>query len=226
MELAGKNRCTLGLVPIRAFGRPRCTDPRLRGALLLPLGVLAVHQLRFQLAFGSAAGSRLAREGHGYLATFEPFALLAAAIAAGAFIGRLARAWQTGDGAPDGVHKRHPVLRSWALCATALLAAYCAQELLEGIFAAGHPGGLAGVFGAGGWLAVPLAGLAGAALASALRVADTLIQAAAAASRTARPTAIAYDSRRPEPAPISDWRLDPGCGIAAGRAPPTASSFT
>src|SRR5689334_803671 len=34
-------------VATEAFGRPRSTDPRLRGALLLPLGILAVHQLRF-----------------------------------------------------------------------------------------------------------------------------------------------------------------------------------
>jgi hypothetical protein len=212
-------------VPIDASGRPRSADPRLRGALLLPLGILAVHQLRFQLAFGGDAAGRLAREGHGYLATVEPFVLLAAAIAAGAFIGRLARAWQTGDGAPDAPSARRPMLRAWALCAAALLAAYCAQELLEGVFAAGHPGGLAGVFGAGGWLAVPLAALIGAALAAALRVADTLIAAAARAGRALRPLTHLASGHRPQPSLASDWRLDPASGVAAGRAPPPDLSF-
>jgi hypothetical protein len=207
-------------VPIDVPGRPRAADPRLRGALLLPLGVLAVHQLRFQLAFGSAAAARLAREGHGYLALLEPFALLAVVIAAGALIGRLARAWQTG-----GEPTRSSLLRSWALCAVALLAAYCAQELLEGIFAAGHPGGLAGVFGAGGWLAVPLAALVGAALAVALRIADTLVRSAAQAGHALRLTTPHGSMHRPPPTLGSDWRLDPASGVAAGRAPPARLSF-
>lgn len=192
---------------------------------MLPLGVLAVHQLRFQLAFGSAAAARLAREGHGYLATVEPFALLAAAIAAGAFIGRLARAWHTDQGGSTAGSSRRPMLRSWALCAAALLATYCAQELLEGVFAAGHPAGLAGVFGGGGWLAVPLAALIGAALATALRVADTLIRAVARATATAHPRATRTSQRRSQPRRENDWRLDPASGVAAGRAPPPSPSF-
>ncbi|HEY2769853.1 MAG TPA: hypothetical protein VGI87_04765 [Solirubrobacteraceae bacterium] len=198
----------------------------MRGALLLPLGILAVHQLRFQLAFGTASAARLAREGHGYLATLEPFVLLAVAIAAGAFIGRVARAWQTGDprdGTPNVLRGRRPLLRSWVLCAAVLLAAYCVQELTEGIFAAGHPGGLAGVFGGGGWLAVPLAALIGGALAAALRIADTLIQAAARVTRATHPADPPEPDPRSEPALIKDWRLDPAAGVAAGRAPPRLS---
>jgi hypothetical protein len=52
---------------------------------------------------------------------------------------------------------RGSLRRSVATLVLALVAAYCAQELLEGILASGHPAGLAGVFGDGGWTAIPLA---------------------------------------------------------------------
>ena len=48
------------------------------------------------------------------------------------------------------------------LCALALLAIFCAQELTEGAVAAGHPAGLAAVLASGGWAALPLALAAGA----------------------------------------------------------------
>src|SRR5437764_15311166 len=47
--------------------------------------------------------------------------------------------------------------RAWAVAFVVLVAAYCAQELCEGMIAGGHPVGLAGVFGSGGWFALPLA---------------------------------------------------------------------
>ena len=40
---------------------------RTRGLLLMPAGALAVHQLRYVLAYGSHAPDRLAAQGHGYL---------------------------------------------------------------------------------------------------------------------------------------------------------------
>ncbi len=208
-------------MPIDAPGRPRAADPRVRGALLLPLAILAVHQLRFYLAFGNDASARLAHEGHGYLSTVQPLALLASAIAAGAFIGRVATAWQTGHtGGP-----RRALVRTWALCALVLLAAYSAQELLEGAFAPGHPAGLAGVFGSGGWTAVPLALLIAAALATFLRVAEMLI--GMAATRTAdAPHARGPRSGALHAIPaLGDWRLDPASGVSAGRAPPSSFSF-
>ena len=45
----------------------------------------------------------------------------------------------------------------WALCSTALVAIYVSQEFLEGLFATGHPGGLAGIFAYGGWWSIPAA---------------------------------------------------------------------
>ena len=45
----------------------------------------------------------------------------------------------------------------WLVCASCLLAIYCTQEFLEGLFATGHPTGLAGIFGFGGLWSIPSA---------------------------------------------------------------------
>jgi hypothetical protein len=215
-------------VRIHAPARSRAADPQLRGALLMPLCVLGVHQLRFYLAFGDHAAGRLAREGHGYISAFEPFALLAAAIALGGGVGRLARAWQRDDpdaSAPRLDHERRRTLvRTWLLCAGALLAAYCAQELLEGAFAPGHPAGLAGIFASGGWIAIPVAVVIGGALAACLKLAETLgrLIGRHRATRPATP-----ESGRPRVGlRAPDWKLDPASGVAAGRAPPSSFSFS
>jgi hypothetical protein len=187
----------------------------------MPLCALAVHQLRYYLAFGPQSSARLARDGHAYLGVAEPLVLFVATVGAGAFIGRLARAWQLGGAA--GPAARPALRRIWALTAVALVAIYCGQELFEGAVFAGHPAGLAGVVGHGGWIALPLAvGIAGA-LAALLRVGEALVALAGrlGAGRRAAPTRArntAAPGRRPHPA--LDWRLDPGAGISAGRAPP------
>jgi hypothetical protein len=223
---SGERRLYPGLVRIDAPGRSRAADPRLRGALLMPLCVLAVHQLRFYLAFGDGAPTRLAREGHGYISAFEPVALLAAAIALGGVVGRLARAWQQSgpDGSARRLDQKRTLVRAWLLCAGALLAVYCAQELVEGAFAAGHPAGLAGIFGSGGWIAIPVAALIGGALAAALKLADTLVALVARRRAVRRP---AEPAKKPSRIPgAADWRLDPAAGVAAGRAPPPSFSFS
>ena len=187
----------------------------------MPLCALAVHQARYYLAFGSQAGARLSRAGHGYLSTVEPFVLLAVALALGAFVGRLARAWQ-GASTSRRPTASHSLVRVWATCALALLVIYSGQELCEGFFAAGHPAGFAGIFGYGGWIAVPLAMIIGAVLAATLRGAQTLVELAAAAGGGARththaqaPVAPRRTARR-----VADWRLEPQSGLVAGRAPP------
>ncbi len=68
-----------------------------------------------------------------------------------------------------------------------LLAAYVVQEWLEGLFAAGHPSGFDGVFGHGGWWAVPLSALAALAVAALLRLAAAVVRAVAPDSRTRFP---------------------------------------
>jgi hypothetical protein len=192
----------------------------LRAAMMMPMCALAVHQLRFELATGSQAQAQLAREGHGYLSTLEPFVLLAAATALGAFAGAVARAW---DGQEASQPRRHSLARVWLLCALVLVALYCGQELAEGILLRGHPGGVAGVFGHGGLLAVPISVLVAAALALALRTADAVLRLVARARAHRRihvsPEHGVAIHMRPG---SSDWRLEPQAGVVAGRAPPLA----
>jgi hypothetical protein len=209
-----------------AVGRrlDRLVPLRFRVAALMPAAVLTVHQLRFQLAFGGQANAKLASEGHAYLGALAPLAAMLVAIAAGLFLARLALAAR-GDLSPggDGLSFR----RAWLIAAVALLAIYCAQELGEGLLISGHPGGLAGVFGEGGWLAVPLALALGAVVAAALRVSDAAVAwvasraAARPAAATARPRAAV------RPAPVFRFAPKPLAAAAAGRAPPAgpATSF-
>jgi hypothetical protein len=131
--------------------------PLPRSAALIALAALLVHQLRYLLAYGSTAGDELAHQGHGYLDQLVPvligfaLALLAACLVRAVFgWGPLAR----------------PLAGSFAartlLYATAVLIVFCTQELLEGVAFAGHPAGTGAVLAGGGWLAMPLAALAGA----------------------------------------------------------------
>ncbi len=187
---------------------------RLRAAALMPAAVLTVHQLRYQLAFGGHTDARLASQGHAYLGTVAPLAAMLVAIAAGVFIAGLARARREGEAGERG----RPFLLVWLLAAAALLGIYVAQELAEGMLAAGHPAGLHGVFGDGGMWALPLAVALGTVVALALRVADAAKRWAAGlgergetrarARRPLRPAAIFM----PAPAPLAL--------AAAGRAPP------
>jgi hypothetical protein len=131
-----------------------------RSAALIALAALAVHQLRYRLAFGADAGEELAHDGHAYLAQALPVlvAFALAVLAAGILRAVLRRDASSG-----------PLTRSFAgravLYALMILAVFSAQELFEGALFAGHPSGLAAVLAAGGWLALPLALVAGAAAA-------------------------------------------------------------
>src|SRR5437588_12250559 len=61
-------------------------------ALLVPAAAIAVHQLRFLLAFGGHAGPVLARQGHAYLHSLVPWIVLSIGLAAGLFLWALGRA--------------------------------------------------------------------------------------------------------------------------------------
>jgi hypothetical protein len=119
-----------------------------RAAALLALGGLAVHQLRYVLAFGSGSGAELHREGHDYLAQSLPILI---ALAVAAIVARLL------VGAFSPAQRPRPPLRRGLAYAVALVAVFWAQELAEGALAPGHPEGLAAVLGGGAWLSLPLA---------------------------------------------------------------------
>jgi hypothetical protein len=203
--------------------QPRSADPRLRAALLMPLAAMAVHQGRYYLAFGAHTPARLLRDGHSYLGSVVPFAVLSAALALGLLAGRLARAWQGvgTDGSQPPAPRPRSMLRIWALISLVLVGLYCAQELTEGAVAADHAGGLTGVLGSGGWLAVPLAIAVGGVLTLFLRAGDALVELLAALGTkhrlAATPRALRLLAGR-----RTDWRLAGGSGVSAGRAPPLA----
>jgi hypothetical protein len=118
---------------------------------LMPAGAFAVHQLRYWLAFGSRAGAELQAQGHSYLHSLVPWIVLLIAVSAGVFLRALGRALGGRGSVP-----RHTLSFAalWLVCALCLVAIYVCQEFLEGLFATGHPGGLVGIFGAGGWWSV------------------------------------------------------------------------
>jgi len=77
------------------FSRARCPaviDGAARIALL-PAAALAVHQLRYLLAYGSAAGMELQRQGHSYLHSVVPWIILVVALVVGGFLRALGRAF-------------------------------------------------------------------------------------------------------------------------------------
>jgi hypothetical protein len=204
-------------------------SPRLRAAALMPAAVLTVHQLRFLLAFGGSSGAELEKEGHQYLSALAAPIAMSVAIVVGLFFARLASAWRLGEAgcardsrtAGGARSRRAGFLRLALLIGAALLALYSCQELLEGMLSNGHPEGFDGVFGDGGWWAVPLSLACGVVVAAALRGARAAIRWAASRHRAPEPS-----HGRPAPAPrprrLALPRPAPLAGAAAGRAPPLA----
>jgi len=195
----------------------------LRGAALLPVAALAVHQLRYKLAFGAGSSEALSAQGHAYLGALTPWVVLLAMVSLGAIVGALAQRWAAGA---RGGSARVSLARGWLAVATTLFAVYAGQELLEGTFAAGHLAGLAAVFGAGGWFAVPSALLVGGVLALALRGVAAAEEAIGGAARFALRLGRlggARDAACPAAFPARP-RVTPLAGSAAGRAPPISRS--
>jgi hypothetical protein len=190
---------------------------RLAPLALMPPAAFAVHQLRYWLAFGGHAGLFLNRQGHLYLHSLAPWLMLAVAVAVGAFLQALGRAF--------GGHSSLPrytlsFTALWLICAVSLVAIYASQELLEGLLATGHPAGLVGVFGYGGWWSVPAALAVGLVLAAAFHGARWALKEVAA--RRSRAISI---RRRNEAAPRPAYclvapRLAPLADGWSGRGPP------
>ena len=173
-----------------------------RGVVFLPAAALLVHQLRYSLTYGAQASNELADTGHAYLSAAVPWiVMLTAAVAATFAVRRRV-----------GAHRS--LVERWLGASAALVVFFVLQETLEGIFATGHPGGFSGVFGHGGWWAIPVALVVGLALALLLRVADALARPA-----VARPV---YRGATPSffPVAVAPLRVRPLATAAAGRAPP------
>jgi hypothetical protein len=140
---------------------------------LFPPAAFAVHQLRYWLAYGSSAGVELQRTGHSYLHSVVPWLVLLLALAVGGFLRALGRAFA---GQTSRARFTLSLTAMWLVCSAALIAIFACQEFLEGLFATGHPGGLAGVFGYGGCWSIPAALSIGLVLATVLHGARWLVR--------------------------------------------------
>jgi hypothetical protein len=163
--------------------RARLVGGRAASGALLPPAAFAVHQLRYALAYGAGAGAELERTGHSYLHSMVPWLSLLLALAAGGFLRALGRAFtrQTTVG-------RYSLsfIALWLACTGSLVAIFATQELLEGWLVLGHPSGLVGIFGYGGWWAVPVAACVALVLAAAYHGARWIVDAVARRAWRAR----------------------------------------
>jgi hypothetical protein len=190
---------------------------RLAPTALMPAGAFAVHQLRYLFAFQGQAGTLLQRQGHSYLHSLVPWIVLGIALAVGTFLRGLGRAFGGRCSLPRYTVSFAAV---WLACAGCLVAIYTTQELLEGLLATGHPAGLAGVFGYGGWWSIPAALGVGLVLAAAFHGAHWVVHEVARRRGrrvTVAPRHIAV-VRRPHDAAVT--RLAPIAGGWSGRGPP------
>jgi len=187
---------------VRVRGRGRTT-------LLVLLGAVAVHELRWVLAPAADHGR------HGYLATALP-ALAALAVLVAARTGLLlARALRRGAPPPAAPSLR----RLWPRLTAVLVAAFLLQETAEALafHEPGH-GVLHAVLGDGGWLALPLSAAVALLVGLGLRGAAAALARVAARHRPAPRRARAL-RRPPRPAPRAR-RGDLLARHLAGRAPP------
>lgn len=165
-------------------GRRRGLASLWPGILLAP-AAFAVHELRYLLAYGDSAGLELQRTGHSYLHSVIPWLIGITAAVMGLFLVSLGRALR------GQVSLRRYTLSFaglWIVCAASLVAVFTCQELLEGMVATGHAAGLAGVFGYGGWWAVPAAACVGLILAACFHGAHWALVTVAGRSRAAAPS--------------------------------------
>jgi hypothetical protein len=153
---------------------------------LLPPAAFAVHQLRYLFAYGGAAGVELQRTGHSYLHSVVPWLVMLIALTVGCFLRAVGRAF---SGQTSLARFSISLTGLWLACSAALVAIFAGQEFLEGLFATGHPAGLAGIFGYGGWWAIPAALCVGLLLAVVLHGARWVVAEVARRFTGRRPTA-------------------------------------
>lgn len=192
----------------------RSLPTRIRAAALISVGALGVHDLRYLIAYHGGTAHELSVTGHGYLKGATPLVVGVFVLALANFAVRLL----LGSAEP----KLPSLQRMWAFLSAVLVTIYVCQEWIEGMVARGHPAGVAGVLGQGGWVALPLAVATGLLIALALRRAERAIALAGAP----RPRPVL----RPRPvvalAAASVWRPPRGGALSrrlAPRGPPLVS---
>jgi hypothetical protein len=125
----------------------------LRLTAFLAFGSLVLHQARYVAGHGGQAAEALARDGHDHmsLALLTTLSIGVALSIIALLVAGFARPRDTTRGPRIGPF----------MCTLFLLAAFSAQELVEGALSANHPAGLEAVFGHGGVIVFPLAAALG-----------------------------------------------------------------
>jgi hypothetical protein len=192
--------------------------PKVRAIALLGAGSIMVHELRYVAGYGSHAGRALAEQGHGYMPLVEALAVVMLAATVLRFILSLAKA----RGAVIEEARPESFGRLWLSASAMLALIYTLQEGFEGTFDAGHPAGLIGIFGHGGWTALIFALLIGAAIAALARVAYQAIELVARKAARRQRRAPARLSWTAPALPPGLRRLDVLAWNLAERAPPAS----
>ena len=182
--------------------------------MVFPGAVLAVHQLRYLLAYGSHAGTELTAHGDRYVGTASVIAGTLVGIALAVAALRLAA---SSRGRVDLEIVRLPPWLLWLGLMLLLLAGFCALELLEIAFEPHRTVGVVSIVAGGGWWALPAAAFVAAVMALLVYGGRALLLIAARGRAIRR----AGDSRRRRRAVARPARLRrPMASGAAGRAPP------
>jgi hypothetical protein len=189
---------------------------RVRLVALLGAGAMAVHELRYIAGYRGAADEALAEQGHSYLSMVLALTALLLATAALRFAVSLIRASR---GQPP--RERAPRFgAAWARFSVALASIYVLQEGFEGSYSPGHPAGVAGIFGHGGWTALIFAVIVGAVVAAVICVAHEAIELVARRAARRRQADPAPPPSRPTLRPLPRLRSHVLAWNLAGRAPP------
>ena len=181
----------------------------------MPAAALVVHQARYTLTYGTRANAELAAQGHSYLHSVVPWTILGLGVAASGFLRRAARAARTGE---SGAFTRLSAVALWSITTAGLLVIYLVQETLEALSASGHPSGVSGMLGRGGWWAIPAAAVVALGVVALLRLGRAVLRLA---SRLVPPAArLRRGTRVRLPFSVALVAPAPLALAAAGRAPP------
>jgi hypothetical protein len=179
--------------------------------------VLAVHQLRYALAYGSQAAAQLSAHGDHYVtaATAISGALVAVALGLGVL-----RLLATRRGRARVEIARAPLWLLWLGLTLVLFAGFCALEVSEMVFEPGRAAGVAAIFGSGGWWAVPAAAFVAGLMALLVRGGRALLVVVARRRLSRRATVRTACNRALHRAVLV---RRPMASCAAGRAPPVTA---
>jgi hypothetical protein len=189
--------------------------------LALPVATVAVHQLRYVLAYGPRAGHYLVAQGDAYVESMLPGLVLLLCVCAAMASLQVLRVARGKASAPSAGDARLPAL--WAGATAALLLAYVGQETLEVLLGSAHVSVLVQAFGDGGWWAGPaaiLVGLAWALLARGVRAVLDLAEHGARLRRRRWPRDATLGHSRARGTALLAPRLRPLSRRLAGRGPP------